>query len=344
MNREFGFFLVLVLFLSVGPLNSKAQRISQKISQKSTEERIPSEAFLVVSVKGEGFEIKNHGQSVKLFKGMKIFREGQIDVKDFSLVEFASSSGDQFYVYGPSQMNFIYLQGGDSLLLNLQSGQMRWISSVLREEGKKNIPPLSKVLLKTDLVELELSSADAGFLYDPRVPKVEVFNMNGNSNLRVRDSFESVRLEGKQKISFQGVIEEKEIAYDFLLEGKKVPKGILSSPITIAPKEEEVFIPRVRPRPKKELSGSGKKKDPLTSGKLKDFLCEKPFGKINQCAWICQGPLGKKFKTCPTEKANVECVRRRCDANGNWTDPYSLPKDAGKLKCGAKPLVAPCDY
>ena len=313
-------------------------------SQANSSSLVPGETLMVVSVKGEGFEIKSHGELVKLRKGMRIHREGQVEMKDFSLVEFASASGDRLFVYGPSQINFIFLEGDHSLLLNLQRGQMRWISSALRESEKKTGPPLSKVLLKTDLVELELTSSDAGFLYDPFVPKVEVFNMKGNSKLKVRDSFESVQLDGKQKIHFQGVIEEHEIAYDLLLEGKKIPKGILSPPITIASKEEEIFIPRVRPRIQKESKSRLGKNGSFLKEKSKDYVCKKPLGKINQCAWVCEGVSGGKFKNCPTEKKHVECVRRRCDANGEWRDPYKLPKDAGKLKCSGKPIVASCDY
>lgn len=312
---------------------------------------IPAETLLVVSVKGEGFEIKSHGELVRLRPGMRLHREAQVEMKDFSLAEFVSSAGDQFFIYGPSQINFLYLQSDGSLLLNLQKGQMRWVSSSLRDQVKNPGPPISKVLLKTDLVELELTAADAGFLYDPLVPRVEVFNMRGNSLLRVRESFESVRLEGKQKVYFQGVMEDGEIAYDLLLEGKKIPKGILSPPLALTAEEERIFVPAVKARAKKEApanaaSSGGKKstvkKSPVA--RIKSHLCEKPMGKLNECAWVCDAPKGLKFKNCPTEKKDVQCVRRRCDANGEWRDPFALPAEAGKLKCTSKALVAPCDY
>lgn len=309
--------------------------------------RVPEGTLMLVSIKGEGVEIKNHGERVKLRQGMRLVQEAQVEMKEFSLAEFVSAGGDQFFIYGPSQINFLFLQGDGSLLINLQKGQMRWASSALRDDLTDKSRQISKTLLKTDLVELELNSADAGFLYDAQVPRVEVFNMRGSSVLRVRESFESVRLEGKQKAYFQGVIENGEIVYDLLLQGKKIPKGILSPAIALSAEEEKIFIPLVKARPKKQttrITQDGKVIQVKGARPARKTLCSQPSGDLNQCSWTCEGLKKGKQKTCPTQQSGVNCVRRKCDANGTWRDEFILPADAGKSKCKVQPIVMACDY
>lgn len=48
-----------------------------------------------------------------------------------------------------------------------------------------------------------------------------------------------------------------------------------------------------------------------------ESLCRKPVGQFQQCAWSCEGnPKGAKG--CQAQKAAVHCVRRTCNAAGQW--------------------------
>lgn len=72
-------------------------------------------------------------------------------------------------------------------------------------------------------------------------------------------------------------------------------------------------------------------------------LCDAPVGSYNQCAWNCaNNPKGEK--SCRTDLPSVRCERKRCNANGKWSDLDRLPASFG-IGCPAEGFkVAPCDY
>lgn len=76
---------------------------------------------------------------------------------------------------------------------------------------------------------------------------------------------------------------------------------------------------------------------------VKHNICASPKAELNQCAWSCQNnPKGEK--TCRTDLPQVNCLRRRCNANGEWSEESRMPSSFQE-KCdpiGTK--VAPCDY
>lgn len=72
-------------------------------------------------------------------------------------------------------------------------------------------------------------------------------------------------------------------------------------------------------------------------------ICSQPMGEINQCAWFCvNNPKGEKV--CRAELPNVQCIRKRCNANGDWADETRLPSSFKDTCVGNKVLVGPCDY
>lgn len=54
-----------------------------------------------------------------------------------------------------------------------------------------------------------------------------------------------------------------------------------------------------------------------------DGFCSQPTGDFQQCAWSCEGgPKGAK--TCPVDGQKVRCVRRICNAAGQWGAPTTF--------------------
>jgi ferric-dicitrate binding protein FerR (iron transport regulator) len=73
-------------------------------------------------------------------------------------------------------------------------------------------------------------------------------------------------------------------------------------------------------------------------------ICVKPKGLFNQCLWRCSGNSERESK-CRTDLPGVECVRLRCNGNGQWADETKLAPSTGKVQCPAKgDLVKDCDY
>lgn len=54
-----------------------------------------------------------------------------------------------------------------------------------------------------------------------------------------------------------------------------------------------------------------------------EWLCQAPKAQFQQCAWSCEGN-GKGAKSCEAEKSNVHCVRRVCNAAGQWGVPTAF--------------------
>lgn len=87
--------------------------------------------------------------------------------------------------------------------------------------------------------------------------------------------------------------------------------------------------------------------DPKSSvARLADMegICANPRGSLNQCSWTCEGANKGLSRRCPTEREGVRCIRRRCDANGNWTDNMRMPASSSSSCMGDRAIVAPCDY
>ncbi|MCB0385045.1 MAG: FecR domain-containing protein [Bdellovibrionales bacterium] len=92
-----------------------------------------------------------------------------------------------------------------------------------------------------------------------------------------------------------------------------------------------------------EVTNQAQRKTASTNKKASKYVCKSPQAEMNQCYWACQNnPKGEK--RCRTDLPQVNCVRRRCDANGNWSDESRLPASFHD-QCGSSGVrVAPCDY
>lgn len=74
-----------------------------------------------------------------------------------------------------------------------------------------------------------------------------------------------------------------------------------------------------------------------------DKICSHPEGRFNQCLWTCENnPAGSD--RCRTDLPQVHCVRKRCNAAGNWADESRLPASFYEACEPQGARVGPCDY
>jgi hypothetical protein len=72
-------------------------------------------------------------------------------------------------------------------------------------------------------------------------------------------------------------------------------------------------------------------------------VCAEPKADLNQCMWTCvNNPKGEK--RCRTDLPQVNCVRKKCDGNGNWSDESRLPASFHDMCQPAGYHVGSCDY
>jgi hypothetical protein len=72
-------------------------------------------------------------------------------------------------------------------------------------------------------------------------------------------------------------------------------------------------------------------------------ICATPKGDFNQCLWTCENNPAKE-KRCRTDLPNVNCVRKRCNANGRWAEETRLPAAYYDMCDGSRATVKQCDY
>lgn len=162
-------------------------------------------------------------------------------------------------------------------------------------------------------------------------PSVEIQLISGAMTLNFFEYEKTVALKSGEKVKFKGFLapDGSGIQYDYLLNNRKAPKGSLEdvqSFDTAVFKELEKNIEAQDKELRKKLK---EKAEAIKRKKLayeRSFLCKKPYGRKDQCAWIIESD---------------KCYRTRCNVNGKWSDKTERPLGPN---CQKKFVIKPCDY
>ncbi|PIS12008.1 MAG: hypothetical protein COT73_00860 [Bdellovibrio sp. CG10_big_fil_rev_8_21_14_0_10_47_8] len=202
---------------------------------------------------------------------------------------------------------------GETAEIEVLKGKVRYLCQ--KDCGRKLI---------TEIYESVLPVGDYVLSYDPSVPRVELTVLSGESPFRARERDESVTLHAGERAHFDGVLSDGAPTFDILLRGRKVAQGKLSELEKVPEKELKDWAQHEEKLKKKESLAAEKKK----KARKPSQICNKPWGELNQCQW--------------TPQKNGNCLRQRCNANGEWAEDTELT--GGENKCQNKTVVAPCDY
>ncbi|MBX3040390.1 MAG: hypothetical protein KF789_06740, partial [Bdellovibrionaceae bacterium] len=197
--------------------------------------------------------------------------------------------------------------------------------------------------LKTALYEMNLPAGDFLFLMNGKTAVGGVKVIAGELTFKAMNAETAVAVEKGQKVRFDGVVEEGEIAYDILLHGKKIPRGVLGKVEEMTASEKEPFKEADQKIREHRARLEKAERDRQAKEKRSGVICKAPAGNFNECAWICENnPKGARG--CQTHREKVTCYRVRCNANGVWADRLNLPAEEGRSRCQAATLVEKCDY
>jgi hypothetical protein len=261
------------------------------------------------------------GTLITLTKGKVLQKYAMLTTNDNSVLKLSLDANTSIILAANSQLEIpaIAFDDGEASDLWLVSGQMR----VQAKETQH--------YFSTQVTHLKISNADLIIIFDPTELKTKVFVFSGAIDFGGTESEELIRVGVHEKSVFQGMYEDGKASYDILLGGRKVAKGKLGivEPISLADLiklEGEVSLNK---------NAIVKMKQKLV--RTQDQICEKPFGKLNECSWICD-KWDVKNKSCLNH-----CIRRRCLANGEWADNF-IDKAINK-RCTQYPLPAElCNY
>jgi hypothetical protein len=225
---------------------------------------------------------------------------------------------------------------GEAPMVSLKSGTLRWLQAT---KGTYNIA------LTSELFEFIPPIGDYVFSFDPKAAIAEVKVVEGKISFSAMHAEDTAEVQAGQKCQFQGVKENGEIVYDVLLQGKKIPRGRLGNVQTFTSEEKRQYSAQTVK--KKAVVAAQKKKAAEVAQKAArdpSQICAAPVARLNQCAWICTGNPAKEKKICHFEKPEVRCVRKRCNANGEWAEATEIPQEKAQALCSATPRVQECDY
>lgn len=241
--------------------------------------------------------------------------------KDFYLIVFPESSlkVEGFYVtkkdYKIRAVNFdsgrFYLKNGsnlaDDLTVIYQSDFFIW-----KNTEKNN--------QREFFIELNPAIAQVRFCAGMQGISASLFDHETVKNLKHQEG-----------ASFQGVLKGGELQFDQLLEGRKVPKGEWKDKFTCDFKQ---ILKEMNDLEASEIAKSKRneqQKKALDKKRKADYeksLCHEPNGQFNECLWKWE---------------DKQCIRYRCDGQGQWKDRHQLPKNRS-YQCETKPRVTKCDY
>lgn len=242
----------------------------------------------------------------------------------------------QLILFGDTRIDIpgIGWDHGEVSLVLFEEGRLRW------RQGKG---AAGETRLRSVLFELSPPTGDFIFIMNPRKPQCEVQVLEGQIEFGAANAESSVKVGAREKASFNGVLEEGEIAVDVLLKGRRIPRGKLGDPVKMSSAELGPYLEE-QARKDREIRQQQveKKKQEAQDAKV-GVICFSPKARLNECAWICQkNPKGSK--TCQLSQAGVRCVRQRCNANGQWAELSEVPRDQAELRCQGVDQVGPCDY
>jgi hypothetical protein len=242
--------------------------------------------------------------------GFRLNDHANLEIDENSLVEFPS----------------IHWKNGVINEIRLRKGRVRYICE--RDCDLK---------ISSALHEAVMPVGDYLFFYDEKIPEIQLLVLSGEAIFRGLENEVTVTLREGEKAFFTGVFsEEGVIAYDVLLKGRKLAQGKLSDKQKLSQKELDEIKKSFEPKKKNKKSVAEKKEASKRAGQI----CSRPPGSLDQCVWSCEKNR-KSAKDCDYDHG-AQCLRRRCNANGQWADETVLPlKDA---KCSAGSFVAACDY
>lgn len=226
--------------------------------------------------------------------------------------------------------------GGEAPVLLLKAGELHWVQDP-KVKGSYN------VAFRSDLFEFLAPPGNYILSMDPHKAFAGVKMYEGSMEFSALNGEESAVVKSGQQVGFQGVLEGKDIAYDVLLKGKKIPKGHLT-PVTEIDSAELEMLASVQ---KKKIQAQAQKKAAeqvaVDKAKKEGFICANPSGKFNDCSWVCLNNPKKEKKACLVA-SGATCQRQRCNANGQWAEQILVDAEKAGTKCKAQPVVAPCDY
>lgn len=284
-------------------------------------------------VKGKVWQQLPDGQKLELKENARVHEKDIILTEKDSEAQIAFDDGNISNVQANSKLKIQQYDKSDKkdgkAILDLLSGKIR--TQVNKKYDGKN----SYFQVKTKAAVAGVRGTDFVVTYqviDQQKIETKVETLEGRVVLASKDDTEKVEIGAGEGSSFlvaanEGEIFDEDEITDFVARGYMTPVYKMS----------EADLKKLD-----KDTGFGLNGRNVAAAKEKP-VCNSPKGEFNQCVWSCvNNPKGES--KCRTDLPQVNCVRKRCDAEGQWSDEQRLP---ASFHDSCKPdgdRVGPCDY
>ena len=310
--------LIFLMIVLLAQTVSADRAVVDSFLGKPKSEYIENNETILIKKKTQfekGFSLRTSSVDlVKLKLGqdfyITVFPESEIKVLGFELENNGYDIHEVVFVRG----RFLVRNGSRSdqdLKIKYTSDFFNWIST-------------EKSILKHFYVDLNLQSATAKFCAGDFELKVQLFD------------FETTQiLAPSEGVSFQGHSEKGQIIFDYLLEGRKSPKGKWNEKYKCDLDQILKKAQQLENEEKAQAKKLTQTKNQFLKKQKEEYdksLCHLPNGQLNQCHWKIE---------------KLECVRYRCNGEGQWAERFILPTSQKKTcaeRSATKTTVVNCDY
>ncbi len=210
-------------------------------------------------------------------------------------------------------------------------GEVIILEGLVRYKSAEIIDDRSKLRLKSGFFDLKIpASTDLIVDLNMSLPRAKIQVISGEIKAEFLDFEKKQILKSGDQIAFDGEKEGEQIKYDYLLDGRKSPHGVLGPVekfdynVFVQIEKDKVALEKIQLQKKLQEIELKKKKQKAYEN---SFLCKKPFGHNQECYWI---------------KKNEQCFRYRCNVSGKWGDETERPMK--KERCLPIAQVGVCDF
>ncbi len=157
----------------------------------------------------------------------------------------------------------------------------------------------------------------------------DILALKGNLEVAALNSEDKVSLKTGERVTFRGLLEEREISYDLLLEGRKIPKGKWTAVEKLASTEIKKFSLESERERLIQVQKRQAQTQATQQKRQAGDLCTQPKGSLGECLW---------------QKVKADCIRTRCAADGKWKDPQIVGLSFCDKASGWSSTPKACDY
>lgn len=220
----------------------------------------------------------------------------------------------------------------NSYIIQLNQGQI-YLKKIANLQKQPAVVQKKELNLKSVFFDWKISSeVNLDLMIDLKTqdPLVRFCQREGEFEVSLFDHEKKINLKTLEGIEFQGVNESSQVAFDILLNGRKITKGqwqqIQKCSFDDIQQKETDFVKLEQLEKEIHQKKALKMKQDKQKADSK-FLCHSPYGQLNECAWVLKAG---------------RCQKTRCNAEGKWTGSEMI-SIAEAPECKAKPFVSKCD-